>query len=67
MPAVWGMQAQLHPQLVLRQAIRRVRRPHRQAFCVNFILHFPCEAGVAVCVEERVPVLSSFWGDPALY
>jgi nitronate monooxygenase len=61
------MQAQFHPQLWLRQAIRLVRKPHQQAFCVDFILNFPCEEGVTVCVEAQVPVLSFFWGDPALY
>jgi NAD(P)H-dependent flavin oxidoreductase YrpB (nitropropane dioxygenase family) len=34
---------------------------------VNFLLHFPCDEGVTVCVEERVPVVSFFWGDPAPY
>jgi NAD(P)H-dependent flavin oxidoreductase YrpB (nitropropane dioxygenase family) len=32
---------------------------------VNFILNFPCEEGVMVCIEEQVPVLSFFWGDPS--
>jgi NAD(P)H-dependent flavin oxidoreductase YrpB (nitropropane dioxygenase family) len=34
-------------------------------FGVNLILHFPVEEQIAVCLEERVPVLSLFWGDPA--
>jgi NAD(P)H-dependent flavin oxidoreductase YrpB (nitropropane dioxygenase family) len=34
---------------------------------VNLILHFPVEDQVAVCLEERVPVLSFFWGDPTPY
>jgi len=58
------MQAQLHPPPSLRQAIRRVRQLTDKPFGVNFLLHFPCEEGVTVCVEERVPVLSFFWGDP---
>jgi NAD(P)H-dependent flavin oxidoreductase YrpB (nitropropane dioxygenase family) len=61
------MQAQLHPRSLLRQAIHHVRHLTDKPFGVNFILHFPCEEGVNVCVEERVPVLSFFWGDPAPY
>jgi hypothetical protein len=31
------------------------------------ILHFPALDYVAVCLEERLPVLSFFWGDPTPY
>ena len=31
------------------------------------ILHFPVEDHVAVCLEERVPILSLFWGDPTAH
>ena len=34
---------------------------------MNLILRFPIEDQVAVCLEERVPVLSLFWGDPTPY
>jgi NAD(P)H-dependent flavin oxidoreductase YrpB (nitropropane dioxygenase family) len=34
---------------------------------VNLVLHFPAEDHVAAYLEERVPVLSLFWGDPAPY
>ena len=61
------MQAQLHPPPLLRQAIRRVRQLTDKPFWLNFLLHFPCEEGVTVCVEERVPVVSFFWGNPASY
>jgi len=61
------MQAQLHPPLLLRQAIRRVRQLTDKPFGVNFLLQFPCDEGVTVCVEERVPVVSFFWGNPASY
>src|SRR5262249_15427172 len=30
-------------------------------------LPFPADAIVDVCLEERVPVLSTFWGDPTPY
>src|SRR5262249_31629590 len=61
------MQAQWHPPPLLRQAIRRVRQLTDKPFGVNFLLHFPCDEGVAVCVEERVPVVSFFWGNPSSY
>jgi nitronate monooxygenase len=62
-----SVQAQLHPPPLLRQAIQQVRERTDKPFGVNLILHFPCEEGVTVCIEERVPVLSFFWGDPAPY
>jgi len=61
------MQAQFYPPPLLRQAIRRVRQLTDKPFGVNFLLHFPCDEGVTVCVEERVPMVSFFWGDPASY
>ena len=33
---------------------------------MNFILHFPVEELVAVCLEEQVPVLSFYWGARSL-
>ena len=36
-------------------------------FGVNLVLHFPAEDHVAICREERVPILSLFWGDPTAY
>jgi NAD(P)H-dependent flavin oxidoreductase YrpB (nitropropane dioxygenase family) len=61
------LQAQWHPPSLLRQAIRRVRQLTDKPFGVNFLLHFPCDEGVTVCVDERVPVVSFFWGNPASY
>jgi NAD(P)H-dependent flavin oxidoreductase YrpB (nitropropane dioxygenase family) len=61
------LQAQLCPPRLFRQEIRRVRALTERPFGVNLILHFPVEDHVAVCLEERVPVLSFFWGDPAPY
>jgi nitronate monooxygenase len=59
------LQAQLSPPPVLREAINRVRGLTDKPFGVNFILQFPSDDGIAVCIEERVPVLSFFWGDPS--
>jgi NAD(P)H-dependent flavin oxidoreductase YrpB (nitropropane dioxygenase family) len=61
------LQAQLCPPPLFRQEIRRVRALTDRPFGVNLILHFPVENHVAVCLEERVPVLSFFWGDPTPY
>jgi NAD(P)H-dependent flavin oxidoreductase YrpB (nitropropane dioxygenase family) len=61
------LQAQLSSPAVFRQAIRRVRELTDQPFGVNLILHFPGEEHVSVCLEERIPVLSLFWGDPTPY
>jgi NAD(P)H-dependent flavin oxidoreductase YrpB (nitropropane dioxygenase family) len=61
------LQAQLHPPPRFREEIRRVRALTAKPFGVNLILHFPVEDQVTVCLEERVPVLSLFWGDPTPY
>jgi NAD(P)H-dependent flavin oxidoreductase YrpB (nitropropane dioxygenase family) len=61
------LQAQLCPPPLFRQEIRRVRALTDRPFGVNLILHFPVEEHVAVCLEQRVPVLSFFWGDPTPY
>ena len=61
------LQAQFCPPPVFRQEIRRVRALTAKPFGVNLLLHFPVEDQVAICLEERVPVLSLFWGDPTPY
>jgi NAD(P)H-dependent flavin oxidoreductase YrpB (nitropropane dioxygenase family) len=55
------------PPPLFRQLIRRVRELTDKPFGVNLILHFPVEDRVSVCLEERVPILSLFWGDPSPY
>ncbi len=61
------LQSQLCPPPVFRQEIRRVRVLTDKPFGVNLILHFPIEDHFAICLEEKVPVLSLFWGDPTPY
>jgi NAD(P)H-dependent flavin oxidoreductase YrpB (nitropropane dioxygenase family) len=61
------LQAQLCPVPVFCQEIRRVRALTDKPFGVNLVLHFPVEDHVAACLQERVPVLSLFWGDPTPY
>ena len=61
------LQAQLSAPSLFREEIHRVRALTDKPFGVNLLLHFPVEDHVAVCLEERVPVLSLFWGDPTPY
>src|SRR5258707_7673670 len=61
------LQAQFCTPPVFRQEVRRVRALTARPFGVNLLLHFPVEDQVAICLEERVPVLSLFWGDPTPY
>lgn len=49
----------------LRRLIRRIRSLTGKPFGVNLVVHWPQEKRVAICLEEGVPVLSFFWGDPA--
>lgn len=49
----------------LRRLIRRIRSLTAKPFGVNLVLHWAQEERVAICLEEGVPVLSFFWGDPA--
>src|SRR5262249_45980137 len=61
------LQAQFCTPPIFRQEIRRVRALTAKPFGVNLLLHFPVEDQLAICLEERVPVLSLFWGDPTPY
>ena len=61
-----------NPPPALREEIRRLRGLTDRPFGVNVLLEgprlpFPTDDCVAVCIEERVPVLSFFWGDPTPY
>jgi NAD(P)H-dependent flavin oxidoreductase YrpB (nitropropane dioxygenase family) len=56
-----------NPPEVLRQEIRRLRELTRKPFGVNLLLPAGVEEHVSVCLEERVPLLSLFWGDPSPY
>ncbi|HYL34344.1 MAG TPA: nitronate monooxygenase [Bryobacteraceae bacterium] len=58
------LQAGLRTPDALRAEIQRIRGATRKPFGVNFIQHFPHQAGVDVCLEERVAAVSFFWGDP---
>lgn len=61
------LQAQLCAPPLFREQIQRIRSLTDKPFGVNLLLHFPIDDQVAVCLDERVPVLSLFWGDPTPY
>lgn len=54
-----------HPPEAARAEIRRTRALTDRPFGVNLVLAFPQEARLAACLEEGVPLISFFWGDPA--
>src|SRR3990172_11615374 len=56
-----------NPPSALRQEIRRLRSLTDKPFGVNLLLHYPVDEHVTVCIEERVPILSFFWGDPSRF
>lgn len=42
----------------------RVRELTNRPFGVNFVLDFPIADGLALCLDQDVPLISTFWGDP---
>lgn len=58
--------AGLPPDLV-RQQIRRVRALTDRPFGINLLLPVYQPGQAEVCIEERVPLLSLYWGDPAAH
>jgi NAD(P)H-dependent flavin oxidoreductase YrpB (nitropropane dioxygenase family) len=61
------LQAQFCTPPLFREEIHRIRALTDKPFGVNLLLHFPIADQVVVCLEERVPILSLFWGDPTPY
>jgi len=49
----------------VRRQIRETRALTSRPFGVNLNLEFPQEERLEVCLDERVPVISFFWRDPA--
>ncbi len=52
---------------VLRREIADLRRVTDQPFAVNLVLHFEQAERVALCVAERVPVVTFSWGEPGAF
>jgi NAD(P)H-dependent flavin oxidoreductase YrpB (nitropropane dioxygenase family) len=48
-----------------REQIRQARSLTGRPFAANLVLDFPVDDTLAVCLAEEVPVVSTFWGDPA--
>jgi NAD(P)H-dependent flavin oxidoreductase YrpB (nitropropane dioxygenase family) len=55
------------PTPAIRESIRRLRTLTDRPFGVNLIMPLMDDEAVACCLEERVPVLVLFWGDPTPY
>src|SRR5512135_3628901 len=58
--------AGLPPDLI-RTQIRQVRALTDKPFGINLLLPVYQPGQAEVCLEERVPLLSLYWGDPAPY
>ena len=56
-----------NPPEVMRADIRELRQRTDQPFGVNMLLPSDVDEHAAVCVEERVPLVSFFWGDPSRF
>lgn len=54
-----------NPPAALRERIRRLRALTDKPFGVNLLQHYEVDEHADVCIEEGVPVLSFFWGDPS--
>jgi NAD(P)H-dependent flavin oxidoreductase YrpB (nitropropane dioxygenase family) len=48
----------------LRLQIREVKSLTNKPFAVNLNLDFPQEERLEACLQEQVPVISFFWGEP---
>lgn len=48
-----------------RRRVRMTRQLTDRPFAVNLVLDFPVDDVLAACLDERAPIVSTFWGDPA--
>src|SRR5215510_7590811 len=62
---VLGMGALPAPSI--RQQIHHVRTLTNKPFGVNLLLPLLQEGQIEVCLDEQIPLLSLFWGDPTPY
>ena len=51
----------------LRQEIQRLRTLTNKPFGVNLILPLLWEGQIETCLDEKIPILILFWGDPKPY
>lgn len=59
------LQSQLSSPDVIRDEIRKIRERTRKPFGVNFLLQFPHDPQLEVCLDEGVRAVSFFWGKPS--
>ena len=50
---------------ILRERIRETKSLTDKPFAVNLILEYPQEERLEACLQESVPIISFFWGDPS--
>jgi NAD(P)H-dependent flavin oxidoreductase YrpB (nitropropane dioxygenase family) len=55
------------PAPLISQQVKRVRALTDKPFGVNIILPLLQEGQIEVCLEEKIPILILFWGDPKPY
>lgn len=48
-----------------RRSIRRTRELTTRPFGANLVLDFPVDDLLTLCLEENLPIISTFWGDPS--
>ncbi|MFG2169218.1 nitronate monooxygenase [Micromonospora chersina] len=48
-----------------RRSIRRTRELTARPFGANLVLDFPVDDLLTVCLDEGVPIMSTFWRDPS--
>lgn len=51
----------------IRQTIREIRQLTDSPFGINLVLYWPTEERLKACLEEGVPAVSFFWGEPSPY
>jgi len=49
----------------LRKIVRQTKSMTTRPFAVNLNMDFPQEERLDACLEEGVPIISFFWGDPS--
>lgn len=50
-----------------KAAIKKTKTLTQRPFGVNLVPAFNIQEKVNICIEERVPIVSFFWGDPESY
>ena len=50
-----------------REYIRQTKKLTDKPFAVNLVLDFEQEDRIQICIEEKVPIVSFFWGDSSQF